>query len=783
MERSIYTYCFSTCDKGNAGWGFYASTDALLPHIREQDALSALLNGTNYGIPELKRQWFTPNQDLAKEEESILRYHPEKFAYRTAEIGGETYAVLTYGKNLGRETQGQLRPGNSLVYSLVGSPEEVKTHPACYYGDPAFAAMRRSSFIEGQHTVPTPRLEPVTLQPYGVITEETVMQFLQADESRTEQLTALFYSLLNERSGLHRAVIVCDRKEHIPFWIAAVTMLLPVETAKQVCFTTYDYLGTESRMEIPTAYHLCGVYSPTANGLPEVKATAYDVDALANSTAAVLFDAECIIVPDVKTDAFTEVIEAFCAGNAEPLRQYRKAIETCTEYRDFGTEYTRFYPFTEKKPELFHYYSKEVKWAMLKETCPALTDPDADTEAFSRACELTCIALDDHFEYLNPEAVRQDILRLTDQLMQRPDANMDLLEKLMPLLKRLGVESPEALLKNRIAQRLPQILRSYELDGVTGDTIERLTWLLDPFTANDRALMRQLMAALSRKSLAGSEKREEILHALLDRHFGMEKPELKPAALAHLFELVEAENPQAADSFCEHIMMLFPKWEPTRQEESLRAIDGLADSRLKDSFFKYYGAWLNEKPRSTVELLRLQNTLSQQKISYAQNMLTLCTDRIAGESDLPAQIVGLREYIRLFQKNADIFDPKFCRKVAGRIFQEYRFDDLNLVAELALEVSAVCGVTSRQQQFLNKVGKAVSAVGYSKSAWKKAVHNAPAPETCIGDIDSMRKLLIESVEDYAENAAEEPAAAPGYAAQEDDKKKSGGLFGFFKRKG
>ena len=786
MERSIFTYCFSTCDKGNAGWGFYACTDALLPHIKAQDNIASLLNGTNYSIPELKRQWFTPDCDLAKEEASIRAHHPEKFAYRVADNDGKPLAVLTYGKNLGRETQGQLRPGNALVYTLAGNPDELTTYPACYYGDPEFAAMRRDSFIEGKNTVPTPRLTPVKPTLHGIITEENIMAFLMADESRPEQLVSLFYSMIGERSGLHRAVILCDTKENIIYWIAALTMLLPEEIARKIFFTTYDYLGTESRMEIPTGYHLCGVYSPTANGLEECRATAYDVDALANSTAAVLFDAECIIVPNVKTDAFAEVIRAFAAGNPEPLRQYRNGIISYTSYRDFGTDYTKFYPMETLKPELFSYYSNALKRKMLEQTYPAIRNPRASAAALMQACEITCIAIDDKF--LDIDIVRKDVTKLTEWLMLRSDADTDFFEHLLPLFQRIGIESPETLIKNLLTQRMPYILESYRDGNTTTERLIRLTKLLSPFNTADRALLRQMFNAISDHSVSGCRLRDEAVHQMLDEYYGTAEPSVKCTGVLHLFELVDVTSQTAVTKFFEHAMELYPRWTPSRRIDMLRAVDKAEDPNVRRWFFSLFEDWMHTQKYSAVELLRFQNTFVKAQISYAGSMHDICREAIERERDLNARFAALKEYIRLNHENS-FFDPKWCIGVVGQILSEQNFMTLNQIAETALDIAAPCGFT---QHFINRTGKAAEAAGYSKSAWKKAVNNAPDPEFSAKPLDDVRKQLIHTVENYIQT--QDPAAdskkekeksraeQPPSSFEELTKKKQGGLFGFMKRK-
>ena len=776
MERAIYTYCFAACDTGNPGWGFYACSPGLLQHITDEDALTQLLNGTSYSIPELKQQWFTQDQNLEQEEASIREYHPEKFAFRAVSYEDQALAFLTYGKNLGRETRGQLRPGNALIYSLVGGLDEITDYPACYYGDPAFAAMRRSSFVEGQNTIPpTSQLPTAQLTPHGVVSEESVMAFLQADETRAEQLEALFYSLLNERTGLHRAVIICDEKENIIYWIAAMTMLLPLETAKQVYFTTYDYLGTASRMEIPVAYQICGVYSPTLNGLPECKATAYDVTSLANSTAAVLFDTECGIVPKVQTDAFSEVIRAFASGDPEPLRKFRSEMTEQTVYRDFGAEYTKFYPLSEKKPELFQYYSAQVRWDMLQKCYPAFGDPNADTALIARACVLTCLSLDMHM--IDAEQVKKDIMRFTRQVMLNPDADTDILKNLGALYQRIGVESSESLIKNFIAQNIREIIESFKQGDTNEERIFKLAEVLSPFNNEERKLLQQLLDALSRYSTNiadGNEKRGELVKYLLLENYSAGDSQRNPSGLVHLFELVDANDKMAVDCFCDQLLTLYPKWKPERRAEALKAFEKANDPSIRDRFFKYFTDWIQRQSYTAVEMVRMQNQFANEKLMFAKTMKEICIERIETEKSPAAQLEAVREHLRLSTAKKDkTLNQGWCIKIAGDAIKNTQFQSLDEVAELAIEIAAVCGITP---QFAKKIAQTAVSVGYTKSAWKRALHNASEPEYAVLEMDELRKRLAEDVENYVKTQEE---AAPPTVSEE---KKSGKFLGLFKKK-
>ncbi|WP_443965484.1 GAP1-M domain-containing protein, partial [Ruminococcus sp.] len=296
MEQSIYTYCFKDYDSGNRGWGFYSFSDGMAAYFHRAPELQTMADGRNYCVPSNSEVWkVNPitdyDRDIVQEAQSIAQYHPQRFSYQKLEISHEETAVFVFGKNLGREIVSEGRAGNKLVYTLVGSMREVLDYP-CFYGDNAFFQnkLTRSYFVNGNRDSRAAALPPVSLIAGKRVTRESVHAFLQADPNRTEYLASLFYALLQERSGGNRPILICDKKENIIFWIAAVTLLFPLEIAKNISFNTYDGLGETSVPQIPAQMTLCGVYSPTVNGAPESHATNYDAGAFQNRKDVVLFD-------------------------------------------------------------------------------------------------------------------------------------------------------------------------------------------------------------------------------------------------------------------------------------------------------------------------------------------------------------------------------------------------------------------------------------------------------------------------------------------------------------
>ena len=330
MEQSIYTYCFKDYDSGNRGWGFYSFSDGMAAYFHRAPELQTMADGRNYCVPSNSEVWkVNPitdyDRDIVQEAQSIAQYHPQRFSYQKLEISHEETAVFVFGKNLGREIVSEGRAGNKLVYTLVGSMREVLDYP-CFYGDNAFFQnkLTRSYFVNGNRDSRAAALPPVSLIAGKRVTRESVHAFLQADPNRTEYLASLFYALLQERSGGNRPILICDKKENIIFWIAAVTLLFPLEIAKNISFNTYDGLGETSVPQIPAQMALCGVYSPTVNGAPESHATNYDAGAFQNRKDVVLFDLECLLLPTIKTDAFLPVIRAFCQGDEKLLQEYHQ---------------------------------------------------------------------------------------------------------------------------------------------------------------------------------------------------------------------------------------------------------------------------------------------------------------------------------------------------------------------------------------------------------------------------------------------------------------------------
>ena len=178
--------------------------------------------------------------------EELATTMPQAFLYRRLPSGKGAMALNTY---LGRDYMGSAgRFGNQLSHVILCDPEDLEDYPCRFFGSDAFRS--RMEFEEvnnpGQPDyLPQPQLTT------GPLDVERVTDFL-SQEDRMPVYLNMLWAMLAFRSQRKRLVI-CDRQEHIPCWIAALEFALPLSMALDINFTTYEYDPSLSEAQI------CGV--------------------------------------------------------------------------------------------------------------------------------------------------------------------------------------------------------------------------------------------------------------------------------------------------------------------------------------------------------------------------------------------------------------------------------------------------------------------------------------------------------------------------------------------
>ena len=179
--------------------------------------------------------------------EELALTMPQSFIYRNLENGCRAFALNTY---LGRDYMGSAgRFGNHLSHVIVTEPGERLTYPCEYYGS---AMLRERMSFEEVNNPEKPALLPeLRLEKGRRIDIDEVIGFLD-EGGRTEIFKDMFCAMLAFESRRKRLVI-CDERENIIMWIAALEYALPLKNALGIDFSTYDYDPSLS------ASRICGV--------------------------------------------------------------------------------------------------------------------------------------------------------------------------------------------------------------------------------------------------------------------------------------------------------------------------------------------------------------------------------------------------------------------------------------------------------------------------------------------------------------------------------------------
>lgn len=349
IEQAIFTCCRARREMGTTGFGYYSVTAGMDDLRKNSQELSML--SSSYSAPRNQELWWSSSPDdavrNASEKAAIAERHPISFGYRLIDIGGTEKAVFTYGKNLGRDIQGS-RPGNIMVNTVAADLSDVEAYPFEYFDSPEiFVGYDRDFFVNSPDT-PAPDLDrPNSLTVGGSITREMVEDFLTQDSKRAELLVSMLQFVLdyNDPDYVTRQVMICDRKENIILWTAALSLCFPREIAKRFSFCTYSFLGSADSGSVSIERTmLCGVYSASANGDPEDRrATNYDFDLEAERIENALFDFErgFFTEAEPRCPSFMMILRSAFMGGYEQLASYHRFIIEETSCREIGNDLAR----------------------------------------------------------------------------------------------------------------------------------------------------------------------------------------------------------------------------------------------------------------------------------------------------------------------------------------------------------------------------------------------------------------------------------------------------------
>lgn len=767
MERCIYTYCFLRYDKVGGGFGLYSYSDNIIPYFGNSETLETLFGGNAYRIPKNRDVWISHNNDCAAEERNLRKYHPEKFAYQEMIINGNNrndIAVLTFGRNLGRVTVGE-RVGNKVVYTLAGNPSEIKDYPCFYAGNRDFLLFSRDFFMRDpdnpeqyQDEVKpkkAKKLNSQNIEVGGIVTRESVHQFLTDRPERENILSALFYSLLNEHSGKQRPIIICDEKDNIIFWIAAVTLLFPLPIARKIYFNTYDYLGSEDGISVPDKYSLCGVYSPTANNAPDEEATNYRFQSFRNRKDIVLFDIEKNFIPEYESDDFFDIIHQFCMGNESLLMSYHEYIINHTSYRDYDKRYTEFYPVKTVKEELFSYYDEETKNNIVNEVYPYLFDSEASDSDMQKAISIVTAAY--HNQNIAPDWLEEDFSDFAYRTIISND-EITQLYRAEPVIQLIGLTVKD-LIKNCITDHKSEIWAILEDGSVPVRQLSEMLDIFDPYQYEDYPVVLALCDSLSVTD-EGRKILSDTVKNWLSDGLNSDKPSCSPDSVPNLFRL-DADN---AKIYAEQTVKYFSQWNPQYQREFLSA---LLNSEFDKEFFGVFRQQIWNTDEPYVNVYHSVKLLYSINAEFADELYQIFQSKLTNESaSVQKRIAEI-----LFSDPASKYDS-FYDKLSYHIYYTYSFRSENEIALFTyLYYRKLLHQNTQKFQF-QSVKQSLEKVSCSGRKWKKAVENVKALDNDERTDSQIRRKMLEVFHSNTETKSVSDT-------NQSDKK---GIFGNFKNK-
>lgn len=734
MEQSIYTYCYDRHLGLGRGWGFFSYSDGIKKYFETDENIKKLAESSSYQIPRNKDIWLNPQSiDIVRETEAINKYHPVKFLYQIVNSNGKDLAILNYGRNLGREIVNENRPMNKLVYTIIGTPDEVEEYPCFYYEIDEFVNLTREYFKNC--TEKAPLLPDIQLSVGSSITKEAVFAFLADAASGEDILISLFYSILSERSGKRRPIIICDKKENIIFWIAAVTLLFPSFIAKKIFFSTYESLGAdEYNVEIPTEFNICGVYSPTANGAPEFEATNYNVKKFEKNDDIILFDLECGIYPHPLTDSFVNLIRAFCNGNDDDLIKFFEHIENDTIYRDFGIEYTKLYKAAFDEEELYHLYTRDTKTKIFNEVYPQLFDESIDIVSKQTAINIISMAYKD--EIVDKNRLLDDFFNFAEKDLKSNSADFSALKSIEPAFLIVGYTT-EMLLKTIIGQN-PEMWIDYltvQFDISNNKLIELLK-ICDLFASTDLIIANGIFEKL--KMTTAADLAKSHIYGIFEKTYEIKKPIHDLITVQRFIDLT-GDDKIIADKISSCYML----WDDSYKKGAISQIDSLSN---KEYIYESFVSKIFTREPMLDYAYELLIYMTACKCSFSQNWYVKFLAEIEKASPAIQKNIMCKMLLNpMFGYNQSML------KIINNVFDEYKFSSAQELADTSMLIFGTLDVQGEQQIAVSAVCKAIDRLSLKKKLWKKAINSVKTFNIPPDNVKKIRSALLESGLDYIDS--------------------------------
>lgn len=223
----IYTSCKTGIKNKGTGFQVYSYSASMSSEIVEEIQKHCSYKAP-YSLP------------LKPTDEDIDRLFPVSFKYTP--ISSDRKMCFIRNKYIGQDYMGgNGRYGIYITHAVESDAENIDFHPISAILSKRF--IDNLTFEEKNSDVcpgylPEISKEEIFSQNYDAVMLSKTRDFLFESPERLENLKSLIDAFITSQSDKNR-IVICDDKENIPFWIAAVTVLLPVEFAKEVTFDTY----------------------------------------------------------------------------------------------------------------------------------------------------------------------------------------------------------------------------------------------------------------------------------------------------------------------------------------------------------------------------------------------------------------------------------------------------------------------------------------------------------------------------------------------------------------
>lgn len=309
-HQIIYTSCMRGIDGVNDGQQIY-SYDASFSESKSDEVKSLF----TYQVPSLQ-----PGVIMTEE---LALTMPSAFSYRLLKNGSASITLNTY---LGRDYMGSAgRFGNHLCHSVVCDFFDLDVYPCEIYGS---STLRSSmDYSEVNNPEPPSYLPNAIIEKGYTVDSDTVTEFLGIGEN-LDYFKKMVYAMLRFSSEKKR-IVICDEKEHIIMWIAALHYALPLDIAKKVNFTTYEFDPELSPAQI------CGVIN---------EGSRYNASSYVSSGRHYVFDFINKLYNAIEADSpFIEFLDTAFSFSYDSLTEFKNFVTSRTSYREVDYEYHAAY--------------------------------------------------------------------------------------------------------------------------------------------------------------------------------------------------------------------------------------------------------------------------------------------------------------------------------------------------------------------------------------------------------------------------------------------------------